>query len=114
MLQGEHSAILSIFIKLPIVINIFVLSISEWLFYTGVTVINVTYCGRVTVHFKMMRVNVMLVEKLCQSNKLLQCHALLPPFVVCSLICLSTLVALIANNMDPDQTTPKGAVFRPF
>ena len=27
MLQGEHSAILSTFIKLPIVINIFVLSI---------------------------------------------------------------------------------------
>ena len=29
MLQGEHSAILSTFIKLPFVINIFVLSIFE-------------------------------------------------------------------------------------
>ena len=38
MLQGEHSAILSIFIKLPFVIKIFVLSIFEWLFYTGFTV----------------------------------------------------------------------------
>ena len=32
MLQGERSAILSIFIKLPFVIKIFVLSIFEWLF----------------------------------------------------------------------------------
>ena len=38
MLQGEHSAILSTFIKLPFVIKIFVLSIFEWLFYTGFTV----------------------------------------------------------------------------
>ena len=33
MLQGEHSAILSTFVKLPFVINIFVLSIFEWPFY---------------------------------------------------------------------------------
>ena len=38
MLQGEHSAILSTFIKLPFVIKIFVLSIFEWPFYTGLTV----------------------------------------------------------------------------
>ena len=38
MLQGEHSAILSTFIKLPFVIKIFVLSIFEWQFYTGFTV----------------------------------------------------------------------------
>ena len=38
MLQGEHSAILSTFIKLPFVIKIFVLAIFEWPFYTGVTV----------------------------------------------------------------------------
>ena len=36
-LQGEHSAILSTFIKLPFVIKIFVLSIFEWPFYTGFT-----------------------------------------------------------------------------
>ena len=35
MLQAEHSAILSNFIKLPFVIKIFVLSIFEWPFYTG-------------------------------------------------------------------------------
>ena len=34
MVQGEHSAILSTFIKLPFVIKIFVLSIFEWPFYT--------------------------------------------------------------------------------
>ena len=38
MLQGEHSAILSTFIKLPFVIQIFVLSIFELPFYTGFTV----------------------------------------------------------------------------
>ena len=39
MLQGEHSAILLTLIKLPFVIKIFVLSIFEWLFYTGFTVL---------------------------------------------------------------------------
>ena len=38
MLQVEYSAIFSTYIKLPIVINIFVLSTFEWLFYTGFTV----------------------------------------------------------------------------
>ena len=37
MLQGEHSAILLTFIKLPFVIKIFVLSIFEWLLKTGLT-----------------------------------------------------------------------------
>ena len=39
MLQWEHSAILSTFIKLPFVINIFVLSNFEWLLKTGFTVL---------------------------------------------------------------------------
>ena len=38
MLQGEHSAILLTFIKLPFAIKNFVLSIFEWPFYTGFTV----------------------------------------------------------------------------
>ena len=38
MLQGEHSAILSTFIKLPFVIKIFVLAIFEWPCYTGFTI----------------------------------------------------------------------------
>ena len=40
MLQGEHSAILLAFIKLPFVIKIFVLSILEWPFKTGFTVVH--------------------------------------------------------------------------
>ena len=40
MLQGEHSAILPTFIRLPFVFKIFVMSIFEWPFYTGFTV----YC----------------------------------------------------------------------
>ena len=39
ILLWEHSAILSTFIKLPFVIKIFVLSIFEWPFYTGFTVV---------------------------------------------------------------------------
>ena len=38
MLQGEHSAILLIFIKLPFVFIIFVLFIFEWALKTGLTV----------------------------------------------------------------------------
>ena len=43
--KGEHSAILSTFIKLPFHIKIF-LSIFEWLLKTGFTVINYK-CNRV-------------------------------------------------------------------
>ena len=46
MLQGEHSAILSIFIKLPSVIKIFVLSIFEWAHKTGFTVFGVLIDNR--------------------------------------------------------------------
>ena len=38
MLQREHSAILSTFIKIPFVIKIIILSVFEWPFYTGFTV----------------------------------------------------------------------------
>ena len=38
MLQGEHSAILSTFIKLPFAIKTFVLSFFEWPLKTGFTV----------------------------------------------------------------------------
>ena len=41
MLQREHYAILLTFIKLPVVIKIFVLSIFEWLFYTDFTVFSI-------------------------------------------------------------------------
>ena len=38
MLNWEHSAILSTFIKLPVVSKIFVLSLFEWSLKTGFTV----------------------------------------------------------------------------
>ena len=41
MLQGEHSAILLTFIKLPFVIKIFVLSIFEWPLKTDFTVLKI-------------------------------------------------------------------------
>ena len=43
MLQGEHSAILLTFIKLPFVIKIFVLSNFDWPFYTGFTVLTLLF-----------------------------------------------------------------------
>ena len=46
MLQGEHSAILSTFIKLPFVIKIFVSSIFKWLFYIGLTVCLAIVCSK--------------------------------------------------------------------
>ena len=43
MLQGEHSAILSTSIKLPVVFKTFVLSIFEWPLKTGFTVYCLVY-----------------------------------------------------------------------
>ena len=43
MLQGEHSAILLTFIKLPFVIKTFILSIFEGPFYTGFSVFSYIY-----------------------------------------------------------------------
>ena len=40
MLQGEHSAILLTFIKLPFVMKTFVLTVFEWQLKTGFTVHN--------------------------------------------------------------------------
>ena len=39
LLQREHSAMLSTFIKLPVVNNTFVLPIFEWPFHIGLTVL---------------------------------------------------------------------------
>ena len=44
MLQGEHFAILSTFIKLPLSINTLILSIFKWPLKTGFTVYLNTYC----------------------------------------------------------------------
>ena len=47
MLPLEHSAILLTFIRLSVVIKTFVLSIFEWLFYTGFTVLSMFYIKKV-------------------------------------------------------------------
>ena len=75
MFQGEHSAILSTFIKLPFVIMIFVLSIFEWPFYTGFTVVKVHKAERIKLkmciaichHHKFW--NVHAKKKLCPQNE---------------------------------------------
>ena len=59
MLPLEHSAILSTFIQLPVVIKTFVLSIFEWPFYTGFT-------GIYRVFFKLT----VLCEKANKKGKL--------------------------------------------
>ena len=48
MLQGEHSAVISTFIKLSFVMKFFLLSIFQWPFYTGFTV-HVYICSMVKV-----------------------------------------------------------------
>ena len=41
--KGDHSAILSTFIKLPFVFKTFVLSFFEWSFYIGFTVFSINF-----------------------------------------------------------------------
>ena len=60
--NGEHSAILLTFIKLPFVIMILVLSIFEWQFYTGFTV-PVKYLDR-----KIKENDAEIHNRLLQSN----------------------------------------------
>ena len=58
LLQGEHSAILSTFIKLPFVIKVFVLSMFECRLKTGFTV---------SLVFKMPTFNEFLADYLCKQ-----------------------------------------------
>ena len=50
MLQGEHSAILSTFIKLPFDFKTFVLFIFEWPLKTGFTVLGHMFLVRIPLH----------------------------------------------------------------
>ena len=47
-------------------------------------------------------------------KQLLTLYQLFTSIAVSSLICICTLVAYFANNMNPDQTAPKGAVWSGF
>ena len=64
MLQGEHSAILTTFIKLPFVFKTLVLSIYEWPLKTGFTVL--------------VNIESATIIKVCNNNKFLM---LQPEFV---------------------------------
>ena len=54
MLQGEHSAILSTFIKLPFVLYIFFLPIFEWPPKTGFTIIDKQFTRAVPLTAKVL------------------------------------------------------------
>ena len=82
-LQGEHFAILLTCIKLPFVIKIFVLSILEWPFYTGFTVLS--------------HKNSFKIKKLWKSNELFQMAALRKYWS-------SNYTILAANHNSTDQT----------
>ena len=81
MLQGEHSAILSTFIKLPFVLKIFVLSIFEWPFYTGFTVQQNFGGSNHNVHFIMAVWSLYLTYKLYQDILNLELSFIIWPWV---------------------------------
>ena len=62
MHQGEHAAILSSFIKLPFVIKIFVLSIFEWPFHTGFTVLRLSNFEALNIYFVDMYVLIAITD----------------------------------------------------
>ena len=74
MFQVENSAILSTFIKLPIDILIYVLSIFEWPFYTGLNVYYIRIYITTLLHVTPMDICIMvsfILVKLCDLNTLL-------------------------------------------
>ena len=76
MLQGEHSAILSTFIKLPYAIKIFILSICEWSLKTGFTVFIKLWLNIVTIYLKWLNdykafKNVCLCRAFCCQSPVL-------------------------------------------
>ena len=71
MLQGEHSAILPTFIKLPFVIKIFVLSIFERPFYTGFTVNSI--CSNQSAHLYSRSSLSLLTEKMLDPWLPIEC-----------------------------------------
>ena len=72
MLQKEHSAILSTFIKLPVVIKTFVMSILEWPFYTGFTVLlvyNTAWRNKCIAHKSVLIGSLGFTEMVCFSTQ---------------------------------------------
>ena len=92
MLQGEHSAILLICIKLPFVIKIFVLYFFEWPLYTGFTIYRCEQQRRSIKAFLGTGFNakfyqyVFLIHLLCVCA----CHCVC--LCVCGCVCLFVLI----------------------
>ena len=86
MLQGEHSAILLTCIKLPFVIKIFVLSIFEWLFYTGFTVVSLLSLEIWSCWFMMAKIN--LVSNLNSKN--------IDTIVTLYTFCMANVIVVVA------------------
>ena len=96
MLQWEHSAILSTFIKLPFVIKIFVLSIFKRPFYTGFTVH--TTCVWLRDKKNKFQLRTLYLNPYCtnsNNSRLLFSSA-------------EMLKTPMANSVDPDQTAVLG------
>ena len=74
MLQWEHSAILSTFIKLPFVITIFVLPIFEWPFYTGFNVHILATITFVTVKNK-IEYTVLTADRVSRQTSIILAYA---------------------------------------
>ena len=85
---------LSTFNKLPVVIKIFFLSILEWLFYTGFTVVSNWHLHLLS-HDK---------SKCCLLNPL-YCHFFLKMLSAYYVCCIYSNTK--ASTMKPDQTAPK-------
>ena len=91
MLQGEQTAILSTFIKLPFVIKVFVLSIFEWPLKTGFTVLKFFSAPKIL--FKNMCVKGRNAKFTCFSPRL-------------RTILVTNLMRFVASlqNLSKDQT----------
>ena len=77
MLQGEHSALLLTFIKLPSVIKIFILSIFEWMLKTGLL-----YCPY----------DVLLQENCCTDSKIIATNMLFKTLLLLSWKIISEII----------------------
>ena len=67
MLQGEHFAILLTFIKLPFVIKIFVLSVFEWPYYTGIKFTHVSFIA-LTIDGSLKEVSTIFLLTSCSNG----------------------------------------------
>ena len=97
MLQREHSAILLTFIKLPVVIKTFVLSIFEWLFYTGFTVHSKLWACFVTSMCRRSRPKLLCCFKCFLKNATVMMMIHCQISVVSSVVCAHSRGSVLAR-----------------